>query len=118
MASKYDSYWKNRLEEIKELIEDALLNGYSKEIDVTDIINYGKRNIWGTHVNIPPGTAIITEELCYEAHGKSLGNVIICSGILKNVKETLVGRISVRGEKLSLHFETSKTRKPFALSST
>ena len=105
MASKYDRYWKYRLEEIKELIEDTLWKGYSKEIDVTDITNYGKRNIWGTRVDIPPGASIITEELCYDAHGKSLGNVIIRSGILKNVKKTLVGRISVRGGKLFLHFE-------------
>jgi len=117
MASQYDKYWNSRLKEIKELIEDALLNGYSKKIDVTSIMNYGKRNIWGTHVNIPPGITIITEGLCHEAHGKSLGNVIISSGILKNIKETLVGRISVRGKKLFLHFETSKTTKSFALNS-
>lgn len=113
MVSKYDRYWRRRLEEIKELIEDALLNGYSKQIDVTDIMSHGKRNIWGTHVKIPPGTAKITEELCYDAHGKSLGNVIILSGILENLEETLVGRISKVGNKLYLHFETRKTAKSF-----
>jgi hypothetical protein len=105
MSSKYDEYWENRLEEIKELIKDVLSNGHGKEIDVTNIKKLGKRNIWGTHVTIPPGATKITEELSHEAHGKSLGNVIISSGILKNVKETLVGRISERGGKLFLRFE-------------
>ena len=105
--SKYDDYWRSKPKEIKELIEEALLKGNSKEIDVTDIKTkkYGDRKYWGTHVIIPPGVTEITEELSPDAHGKSLGNVIISSGILKNVKKTLVGRISEREGKLSLRFE-------------
>ncbi len=117
MVSKYDRYWRSTLPEIKNLVIKAFQTGYSSGIDVSDIRMYGNRQHWGTRVTIPPGTTKITEELSPDAHGKSLGNVIIRSGILENRKETLFARILERGRKLYLHFETRKTAKPFALSS-
>lgn len=118
MVSKYDRYWRNILPEIKNLVVKAFQTGYSSGIDISDIRMYGNRQHWGTWVTIPPGTAKITEELSPDAHGKSLGNVIIRSGVLENRKETLFARISERRRKLYLHFETCKTTKPFALNST
>lgn len=105
MASKYDQYWRKRLEEIKDLIKEAHQKGTSNEIDISDIKKLGNRDSWSTKVIIRPGIRRITEDDSPDAHGKSLGNVIIQSGILRNVKETIVGKISSREGKLFLHFE-------------
>lgn len=118
MVSKYDRYWRNILPEIKNLVVKAFQTGYSSEIDVSDIRRYGNRQYWGTRITIPPETAKITEELSPDVHGKSLGNIIIHSGILENRKETLFAKILERRRKIYLHFETRKTAKPFALSSS
>lgn len=109
MGSKYDKYWTEMLPKINILIEEAFKTGYSRELDVSEIQNHGKRQYWGTRVIIPPNTTKITEELSPDAHGKSLGTTIIRSGILKNRRKTLFARISKRGRKLYLHFETLET---------
>ena len=104
MASKYDRYWMSILPEIENLIEQAFQTGHSSRIEVSDIEEYGDRQYWGTRVEIPPGVKKITEELSPDAHGKSLGKVIINSGIVEDRKETLFARVSKRGEKLHLYF--------------
>jgi thermostable 8-oxoguanine DNA glycosylase len=105
MASKYDDYWAERLDALKKLIEEALQTVCSRAMDVSDIRALGKRQNWGTRVTIPPGTREITEELSPDAHGKSLGNVLIHSGALLNVKNTLFARIASSAGLLLLHFE-------------
>lgn len=111
MASKYDGYWMSILPEIKNLIEQTFQTGHSSKIEVSDIKKCGDRQYWGTRVEIPPGVTKITEKLSPHAHGKSLGNVIIHSGILKDREETLFVRVSKRGEKLYLYFESRRTAK-------
>lgn len=96
---------RNGINIMKGTINGAKTDHYTKEIDVSDIKKYGNRQIWSTKVKIPPGTTKITEELSPDAHGKSLGNTIINSGVLENLKKTLIGKISERGGKLFLHFE-------------
>jgi len=109
IRSKYDKYWTELLPKIKILIEEAFKTGHSRKLDVSKIQKYGNRQYWGTRVTIPPNTTKITEELSPDAHGKSLGNIIIHSGILKNRRKTLFAKISKRREKLYLHFETLET---------
>ena len=46
MASKYDQYWENRLNSIKELLEEVFNRGSSRELDVSDLQNYGVRQSW------------------------------------------------------------------------
>jgi len=117
MISKYDKYWETMLPKIKNLIEEAFQTGYSGEIDVSDIRRYGNRKYWGTRVTIPYRIKKITEQFSPDAHGKSLGNVIIHSGIIKNYKKTLFAKISKKEEQLYLHFEILKTEKPIILNS-
>lgn len=105
MGSKYDKFWRSRLEEIKAKIKEAIQTGCSSKIDVSDIQRYGDRRYWGTRVIIPPGTTKITEELSPDAHGKSLGNVIIRSRILEDLEKTLLGKVLQRGGRLFLYFE-------------
>ena len=87
MGSKYDKYWIEQLPKIKILIEEAFKTGHSRKLDVSKIQKYGNRQYWGTRVTIPPNTTKITEELSPDAHGKSLGNIIIHSGILKTAEK-------------------------------
>lgn len=110
MGSKYDKFWEGKINDIKNKIEEALKIGRSNEIDVSNILRYGKRNNWSTWVTITPGITKITEEFSPDAHGKSLGNIIICSGILNKVEKVITGRISKRGTGLFLHFEIGEKK--------
>lgn len=105
--SKYDGYWFAMLEDIKSKISEAIQRGFSGEIDVSSLKDLGKRKSWSTRVEIRPGVKKISEELSPDAHGKSLGNVIIKSGILNNIKETIIARIASKKGSLYLSFEKS-----------
>jgi len=78
MSSKYDLYWQENLNRVKQLIEEAYKNGTSDEVDVHDIQGYGDRNSWYGIVEVST-EGVRKGEM---AHAKSLGNVIFQSDLL------------------------------------
>ena len=107
MTSKYDPYWEERLNKIREILNEAYRYGKSREIDVSDIKVLGKRQSWYGDV-ILSQSGIERSEM---AHARSLGNVILKNALLsefKDAKFRLV--ISVN---LKLRAEKAKTREIF-----
>jgi len=107
VPSKYDLYWQKRLGEIKNLLEEAYEKGVSRQIDVSDLKDFGKRQSWYGDV-ILSQSGIERSEM---AHTRSLGNVILKNALLpefKDAKFRLV--ISVN---LKLRAEKAKTKERF-----
>jgi len=42
----YDHYGENRLNSVKSLIDEAFETGLGRELDVSDLQNYGDRESW------------------------------------------------------------------------
>lgn len=80
MASKYDFYWQNRLQEIAELLENAYKGKNNNVIDVSGIRSYGNRRSWYGVVDVYKDNI----EKGEMAHAKSLGKVILRNDLLKN----------------------------------
>ncbi len=78
MASKYDFYWQNRLDELKKILNEAYQKGESSCLDVSGIINLGHRKNWHGVVKVSP-EGIQKGEM---AHARSLGKVLWYSGLL------------------------------------
>ncbi|MCD6231914.1 N-glycosylase/DNA lyase [Candidatus Aerophobetes bacterium] len=83
MPSKYDLYWQKRLGEIKNLLEEAYEKGVSRQIDVSDLKDFGKRQSWYGDV-ILSQSGIERSEM---AHARSLGNVILKNALLPEFKD-------------------------------
>lgn len=110
MASKYDRYWKSILPKITNLLHEMSEKGYSSTIDVSEIKKYGNRKSWSTQVSIPIGTSKINENHSSDAHGKSLGNIIIQSSLLTNQETPIFAYISTEKDSLYLKFKKSTTK--------
>ncbi|MCD6513525.1 MAG: hypothetical protein J7L07_01220 [Candidatus Odinarchaeota archaeon] len=101
MGSKYDKFWKRKLDDIKDLIREAVKEGRSREIDVGGLTDLGNRQDWYGSI-IFDAHRILTKSTPM-AHVKSLVNVIRQSGILKGF-EGYAFR-AVVNSKLKCHFE-------------
>lgn len=97
MGSKYDDYWRLKLDGIRKLLEEARNRGTSSEIDVNDIAGLGERESWY-------GTVVVWRSWAKSenAHTTSLGNILVKSGILNNFEKAF--RLIV-SRKLKLHAE-------------
>ena len=95
MGSKYDSYWRLRLDEIQKLLEEARNEGTSREIDVSDLAGVGERESWY-------GTVVVSEfgTKSSMAHTTSLGNVLNSSSVLKDLEGEAFRLTVSRGLKL------------------
>jgi len=107
MSSKYDFYWQKRLGEIKNLLEEAYEKGVSRQIDVSDLKDFGKRQSWWGDV-ILSQSGIERSEM---AHARSLGNVILKNGLLSEFKDAKF-RLVISAN-LKLRAEKAKTREIF-----
>ena len=98
MSSKYDSFWRLRLNEIQRLLEEARKKGTSREIDVNDLADVGERESWY-------GTVVVSEfgTKSSMAHTTSLGNILNKSGILRSFENETFRLTVSRG--LKLHVE-------------
>ena len=95
MGSKYDTYWRRKLEQIQRLLDKARKHGTSQEINVSDLIGVGKRESWY-------GTVVVSEfgTKSSMAHTTSLGNVLSKSGILGSFENETFRLTVSRGLKL------------------
>ena len=105
MPSKYDFYWQKRLGEIKNLLEEAYEKGVSRQIDVSDLKDFGKRQSWHGDVVLSQ-SEIERSEM---AHARSLGNVILKNALLSEFKD--VKFRLVISANLKLRAEKAKTRE-------
>jgi len=78
MASKYDSYWQSKIPHIKRLLGEAYANRTGSQLDVSDIRSCGQRSWYGV-VDVFKDGHVEKGEM---AHARSLGHVIISSGLL------------------------------------
>jgi hypothetical protein len=78
MASKYESYWQSKIQDIKRLLGEAYANGTSSELDISGIQSYGQRNSWHGVVDVFRDHIGKGET----AHARSLGNVVASTGYL------------------------------------
>jgi hypothetical protein len=78
MASKYNIYWQNRLDDISRLLQEANRNGVSAKLDISDIQNYGNRGSWYGVVEVFKD-GLRKGEM---AHAKSLGSFILHNKLL------------------------------------
>ncbi|ACB84397.1 DUF7664 domain-containing protein [Natranaerobius thermophilus] len=72
MSSKYDIYWKKRINDIAKLIQEAKKFRYSSKLSVNDLVNYGKRKNWYGVVEVHQ-EGVNKGEM---AHARSLGNIV------------------------------------------
>jgi len=99
VGSKYDRYWRLKLDEIQKLLDEAKNFGTSREIDVSDLTRLGKRRSWY-------GAVVVSEfgtKSSYGAHMNSLGSVLNTSDLLKSL-ENETFRLTV-SRMLKLHAE-------------
>lgn len=76
MTSKYDAYWRSKLDDIAAMIDSAVDGGVAR-LSVDDIRQYGQRNSWY-------GLAVVSERRLVSAqmaHATSLGRVVAASGV-------------------------------------
>lgn len=95
MGSKYDDHWKQRLDDIRRLLDDAYKHGESEEIDIGDLASVGERESWY-------GTVVVSEfgAKSSMAHTTSLGGVLRRSGVLKGFDHDTFRLTVSRGLKL------------------
>ncbi len=80
MVSKYDNYWRSRIEGIKRLLNEAYTTGSSGELDVSDIRSYGERDKGGWY-----GVVEVYKDHIEKhdmAHARSLGKVMLAGRVL------------------------------------
>lgn len=77
MASKYDLYWAERLEEIRSAVQDAAAGAAPAAVDVQGLRRLGARQSWYGTVEIRGRTAAKASM----AHAVSLGRTVAASGI-------------------------------------
>ena len=46
MASQYDPYWKENIDQIVSIMKEVLISRVPQKIDVSGIKSYGDRNKW------------------------------------------------------------------------
>jgi len=97
VGSKYDSYWRLKLDEIQKLLDEAKEFGTSREIDVSDLTSLGERGSWYGSVEVSESGA----KLSYGAHMNSLRSVLNTSDLLKGLKNETF-RLTV-SRRLKLH---------------
>jgi hypothetical protein len=75
--SKYEYYWKQSLQKIESLLDEACKCGRSRQIDVSGLANFGRRGHW-------TGSVVVSKSQSKSemAHTRSLGNVLLRSGVL------------------------------------
>lgn len=77
--SKYDSFWRPRIKELERAL-DLAVRGDSVFIDATPIEDFGNRQSWAGSVSVQGEEIVSGGDM---AHAKSLGNVLIESGVLR-----------------------------------
>jgi len=107
MASKYDPYWEERLNKIREILNEAYRYGKSREIDVSGIKVLGKRQSWYGDV-ILSQSGIERSEM---AHARSLGNVILKNALISEFEDAKF-RLVISAN-LKLRAEKAKTKERF-----
>jgi hypothetical protein len=100
--SKYDAYWASLLGVAQSLIEEAALYGKRRQIDVKGLKTFGERKNWNGRVDISSESKKSDEM----AHAKSLGSVLLKSGVL-NKFGNMVFRLKI-SDSLKLHAELLK----------
>ncbi|MFX1487030.1 MAG: hypothetical protein ACFFBS_08065 [Promethearchaeota archaeon] len=93
MGSKYDKYWKGRLDSVKRLINEAFETGLSSSLDVSDLQNYGKRGSWHGIVEISKQGL----RLGGMAHAKSLGRILLSYNVMKDCGDSQF-RLAISGK--------------------
>jgi len=100
--SKYDEYWLSIIDSIVNLIKEAYAYGRSRDLDVSGLRSYGKRDDWY-------GSIIISRNGILKgnmAHVVALGKIILRKDLLENYGDA-VFRIRV-SSKLKLVVELVK----------
>lgn len=104
--SKYDAFWKTRMEDIKYLLTEANEKGKSLGLDVSDIQNWGERESWYGVVTVSKKRGIEKEKTVF-VHIRSLARVIIHNHLLDPFKGRTF-RIRISGD-LQLVIEQTDT---------
>ena len=109
MTSKYDRYWEYRLDSIRKLIEEAFNKKSSRELDVSNLQDYGIRKSWY-------GVAEVSSEGFKSreaaAHLRSLGKVLLRHGILDAFGESRFRLTISKSFKLNIKLITKPEEKP------
>lgn len=71
MSSKYDDFWSDRVEQIRQMCDEAMTRGYSRSLDLTDIMTLGNRDSW-SGVAVIRGSRTIESRM---AHANSLAGI-------------------------------------------
>ncbi len=70
---QYYQFWKDRLDPIKDLIDEAFRSGTSHKLDVSDLVKCGSRQNWSGRVEL----SRFGKKRGHEAHAGVLGNVLV-----------------------------------------
>jgi len=101
--SKYDSFWKNKLELISLEISQAAKSNIIGILDFPDIKDFGQRQSWAGRVVLSDGEIISGGEM---AHMKSLGRLV---SIMTNEFPSIVFRFSMNNQcELTIGLETAQ----------
>jgi N-glycosylase/DNA lyase len=79
MASKYDTFWESQISIVSDLISQAASWGCSNEVDVSGLVEYGKRESWYGIVDVS-GSGFDLGEM---VHAGSLGRMVCHNGLLE-----------------------------------
>ena len=80
--SKYDDYWVKLLPQIQGLLEEALLHGKSREIELNGLKDLGNRQHWYGRADILVSCKNVGMETDDMAHANSLAKVLEESNVL------------------------------------
>lgn len=108
MASKYESYWRSILANLKQLLQEAAHKGKSGPLDVSSIKDYGERVSWHGVVDVSKN-ALGKGEM---AHAMSLGNVILQDRLLDSCGDHIFRLIITPGLQLIVNRLGKGTGQP------
>jgi len=72
MASKYDEYWLERMEQILALFERARRDDHTASLDVSGLKDLGERDVWAGRLFFENGAVVVEDHAHLAALGKLL----------------------------------------------